>query len=563
MPAYPTPKLLLSPAMQALAEFFHESGYTEKKLQALTREPFPPAISPRVKSLLLDENSAPGTLTTLIRLFTLGVSVPAWQAETVLPEAFLRSCVDSGLITSESKLLIPRFPVEPVRGKLLVSDRPGSRGDKEDYVIGAGPVGMRLVDITPRTPVPTALDACTGGGIQTLFLADHCDSITSIDLNPRAVEFAAFNAALNGLENVELLQGDRLDPVRGRSFDLIVCDPPFYLGPTRRKLYSDNEMDLDEFSRQMIRECSAHLNEGGFLHVLFECAEVEGEPWRERLDQWFRGLGCDVWVRRYHHRDVIAYCKMRLAETPPADVNTLPAWIDYFRSAGVKQIHGGSVAIRRRNGANWTFFDDFESLTDQRFGASVPRAFDVRDYLAMHSSDESILGTRLTVCDETWIEEHSHTTGGDWSTSLLRLRLKGESRVLRESEQYRRQPSETLGWETNPCGRHSRQSGLGRKRSVAKSGTICRDRPQIAASRGFAAGITAGVTRSKRNGFKRGVGHQPCRLAPSAHGSGKVLRLSSTSLARLLSFPHRAKTPCNSGVRAGRAISRSPWRMDR
>jgi hypothetical protein len=284
---------------------------------------------------------------------------------------------------------------------------------------------MRLADITPRSRVPTALDACTGGGIQTLFLADHCDSITSIDLNPRAVEFAAFNAALNGLENVELLEGDRLEPVRGRGFDLIVCNPPFYLGPTRRRLYSDNEMDLDEFSRQIIRGCSAHLNEGGFLHFLFESAEVEGEPWRERLDQWFRGLGCDVWVRRDHHQDVIAYCKMRLAETPPADANTLSAWIDYFRSAGVKQIHGGSAAIRRRQGDNWTFFDDFERLTGQGFGASVPRAFGIRDFLAAHSSDESILGARLSVCDQTWIEEHSHASGGDWPTSLLRLRLKG------------------------------------------------------------------------------------------------------------------------------------------
>ena len=425
MPTHPAPLLLPPPGMQRLAEFFHESDYSEEKLRSLTREPFHSACSPDTKSLLLDESGAPSALTTLIRLFALGISIPVSRAEVVLPEEFIRSCTESGLVTRESDLLIPQFPIEPIKGKLLASDRPGSRGARQDYVIGAGPVGMLLADITPRNPVRTALDVCTGGGIQTLFLADHCDSITSIDLNPRAVEIAAFNAGLNGLENVELLQGDRLEPVRGRGFDLIVCNPPFYIGPTRRKLYSDNEMDLDEFSRQITRECSALLNEGGYLHVLFEWVEVEGEPSRERLDRWFRGLGCDVWVRRYHHRDVLAYCRMRLAETPPADVNTLPTWIDYFRRAGVTKIHGGSAAIRRRDGNNWTFVDDFERSTDQRFGASVPAAFEVRDYLAGHSSDDSMLNARLSVRDETWIEEHSHAVDGDWPTGLLRLHYKG------------------------------------------------------------------------------------------------------------------------------------------
>ena len=39
-----------------------------------------------------------------------------------------------------------------------------------------------------------------------------------------------YNAALNGIANVEFRAGDLFEPVNGERFDLIVSQPPYYPG---------------------------------------------------------------------------------------------------------------------------------------------------------------------------------------------------------------------------------------------------------------------------------------------------------------------------------------------
>ena len=377
---------------------------------------------------MLDTGGSPASLATLIRLFHLDVTVPLTKAQGVVPERMLRLCLSSGLVKQHRELLVPRFGVYPLRGKLLAFDRGSVQATGKDFVIWGGAIGTHMLNITPRSPVKAALDVCAGGGIQTLFLGDHCEAVTAIDLNSRAVAFSGFNTRLNGVGNVEILRGNRLEPVRDRSFDLIVCNPPFYIAPTLRALYSDNEMEMDEFSREIICGCSTHLNEQGYLHAVVEWVEVEGEPWQKRLEHWFEGLGCDVWVRRDYQQSVLSYSQMRLAEIPPVDKKSMCVWTDYFRRGRVKKIHGGSVAMRRRSGKNWFFFDDFDRTVDHRFGESVPRGFAERDFLAIHTSNESILNARLVVSEETRVEEHSRRKDAEWSKDLVRLRVEGGAR---------------------------------------------------------------------------------------------------------------------------------------
>jgi HemK-related putative methylase len=76
----------------------------------------------------------------------------------------------------------------------------------------------------------TALDMGTGSGVQAVVLADCGFDVTAVDINPRAVLCARINAALNGVEEIDVLQGDLFDPVGGRTFDLVVFNPPFFMG---------------------------------------------------------------------------------------------------------------------------------------------------------------------------------------------------------------------------------------------------------------------------------------------------------------------------------------------
>ena len=63
--------------------------------------------------------------------------------------------------------------------------------------------------------------------------------MTAVDVNPRALRYAALNARLNGLANVETREGSWLEPVADERFDLVVCNPPYVLSPDRDYLFRD------------------------------------------------------------------------------------------------------------------------------------------------------------------------------------------------------------------------------------------------------------------------------------------------------------------------------------
>src|ERR1700690_1611618 len=150
-----------------------------------------------------------------------------------------------------------------------------------------------LADFTVRRPVRSVLDLGTGSGVQAFLAAAHSDRVWATDTSARALEFARFNAAFNGCEDkIELLEGDTFEPVRGRTFDLVVSNPPFALTPSRRFAYRGRGVPLDGFARALIRNGASCLNEGGFCQIVCDWAHIAGQDWKERLVGGFRGTGC-------------------------------------------------------------------------------------------------------------------------------------------------------------------------------------------------------------------------------------------------------------------------------
>ncbi|HEU4651496.1 MAG TPA: HemK2/MTQ2 family protein methyltransferase [Croceibacterium sp.] len=78
------------------------------------------------------------------------------------------------------------------------------------------------------------LDLGTGSGIGAVFAARRGATVAAVDINPEAVRCARINALLNHAEDrIAVHLGDLFEPVRGRSFDLILFNPPFYRGRPR------------------------------------------------------------------------------------------------------------------------------------------------------------------------------------------------------------------------------------------------------------------------------------------------------------------------------------------
>jgi HemK-related putative methylase len=83
----------------------------------------------------------------------------------------------------------------------------------------------------------SVLDLGTGSGIGAVFAARRGASVVAVDLNPEAVRCARINALLNRVDDrIEACLGDLFEPVRGRTFDVVLFNPPFYRGKPKDDL---------------------------------------------------------------------------------------------------------------------------------------------------------------------------------------------------------------------------------------------------------------------------------------------------------------------------------------
>jgi methylase of polypeptide subunit release factors len=80
-------------------------------------------------------------------------------------------------------------------------------------------------------PVQRALDLGCGAGVIALLLCRRAAQVVACDINPRAVAMARINVALNGVENIDVREGDMFAPVAGEVFDLIAAHMPYVALP--------------------------------------------------------------------------------------------------------------------------------------------------------------------------------------------------------------------------------------------------------------------------------------------------------------------------------------------
>jgi len=136
-----------------------------------------------------------------------------------------------------------------------------------------------------RRKVGRVLDLGCGSGTVGLVLARQAREVIGTDINPRALDLARVNAALNGIENLELRRGDMFAPVAGETFDLIVSQPPFVPHPEgvgeAQFLYGGSRGD--ELSLGLLASLAQHLTPGGRALIMVEWPDDGAEPLVQRL----------------------------------------------------------------------------------------------------------------------------------------------------------------------------------------------------------------------------------------------------------------------------------------
>jgi len=420
--------LTLLPQSEAkrLRAFFRDAGYTEVNLKSLG---FRDLASTRLRNMprLLHKTREPNELNILLRWFWLGRSQAESVAAKFISPEFIRLLVAGGLLVAEGADLTPRAMVMEANEFLLGSDYPTTidRGDS-DLVLWPNPTSRLLLRMTIRRHSRATLDLGTGTGIQAMAAAGHSETVMATDLNARAANFAAFNAGLNGIENVEVLVGHGFEPADGRKFDLIVSNPPFFISPSSRYLFCNNRLELDQLCAQLVRQAPEFLNEDGYFEMLCEWAQVEKQAWQERISDWLQNTGCDAWVTRAYTRDPAEYAEDQIrsmVSMPGQDAEAFEEYISYYEHFRVQFIHGGTIVMRRRSGKNWILFDEIDQLPKEPFGDTVMRTFQAQDFLHSLGTDHDLLDAKPKLADDVRLEQVLVQDGKEWRNSSLTLKL--------------------------------------------------------------------------------------------------------------------------------------------
>jgi methylase of polypeptide subunit release factors len=410
-----------------LRSWFEEAGYTEVNLLRYLGAAELPSRHLRNEPRLLDRTREVTLLNTLLRWFWLGRPQADDAYTKTVPDALLQLLLESGLLKEEGKLLKATAMLLPVENFLVASDHPASieAGDSE-MVLWPNPTSKFLARFAVRRHSRATLDLGTGGGILSLGAAKHSDTVIATDVNPRVPSFVAFNALLNGVENIELRMGDGFAPVAGLRFDLILSNPPFFITPKSDYLFCDNQMELDQLCRLLVQQAPAHLNEGGYMQMLCEWAQVGEQPWEERIAEWLDGSGCDAWVMKGLTQYPEEYAQHRIRETTHdtgRDQELYEGYMEYYRSRDVHAIHDGLIVMRRRSGKNWVRIEEVPKTPSGDLGELILSTFAAHDLLLEMESDEKLLAIKPRLAPHVRLEQVCNQSGNSWHAESLTLRL--------------------------------------------------------------------------------------------------------------------------------------------
>lgn len=447
----PRPPQLAGVSAAALRSDLERSGWTVEGVEqllgpvaeaALRRDSHVPALR---AARAAGDGDPVGVLT---RLFLLAQPVPRAALAAALPATGSDGAVAAGLVEAAGAA-----PDDAVRA--LVDLRPHAAvdalgevawwvasdlgehalGDGQplppEHVLGIGGASASLARLAVRTPAQRVLDVGTGSGVQALHATRHARSVVATDTSARALGFAAFNAAVAGVE-LDLRRGSLLEPVAGERFDQVVSNPPFVVTPRAAGVpgweYRDGGLVGDEVVRRLVTGLGGVLAPGGSAQLLGNWEHRAGEGWRDRVQGWLDESGLDGWVVQREVMDPAHYAETWIRDGgqrpgPEADA-LLEAWLDDFAARGVEAVGLGFVVLHAPPAeasarTRWTRVEEVTGPLERPLGEHVAAVLAARDRLAV-TDDDALLAARLRVADDVTEERHARPGEGGPRAVLLR-----------------------------------------------------------------------------------------------------------------------------------------------
>ncbi len=220
----------------------------------------------------------------------------------------------------------------------------------EDPVMYIGMDSHGLVQTAPRQACARVLDLCCGSGIQGLVASRYARHIVAVDLNPRAVRFARFNAQLNGIANYEVRQGSLYEVVGDEQFDCILANPPFVPSPEESLKFRDGGASGEKILRAIIQGAWHHLSQEGRLCIVTDLVDVPS--YEQKLESWMGDADAYGLILTTADRDEILFsvphCHAPFSQSLSEYNRELDRWVENFRKADLNAVNFGYILAWKR-----------------------------------------------------------------------------------------------------------------------------------------------------------------------------------------------------------------------
>ena len=289
----------------------------------------------------------------LVRLFLLRVALPYDRLKSVFGAQCLDSLIKLSVIHPRRGMWASGIDLYCADNLFVATDHRHRVHDDdqldEDPVMYIGLDSLGLVYTAPRYAVAHALDLCTGSGIQALVASRYARDVVGVDINPRAIRFARFNAELNGLRNARFMISDLYSALDSAKFDLILANPPFVASPKLALRFRDGGANGEEVLSRIISEAARYLTDGGRLHVVADLADAA--DYERKLSTWWSGGAAHKLVLQTADRNelqfAIPHTHAPFGQRFDAYNAELEEWVNSFRQAKLKSINFGYICIHR------------------------------------------------------------------------------------------------------------------------------------------------------------------------------------------------------------------------
>lgn len=285
----------------------------------------------------------------LAKLLLLSQHVPTERVNKLLGADLVERMLQWGLLVRRGDEVGATVDVHCVDGVYLLSDHAITPERFREAVFPISIDSWVMSFATPRWPFSKAADLCTGTGVHALLAAPYGGSVTGVDINYRALQFAEFNATLNGRSNVRFTPGSLLEPLRGEH-DLILCNLPWVPTPDRdAELYRASGSTGQELMQVLCRDLHTRLKRGGWCAQFMNYPVFDGRNrYPEIVREWLGPghWGIVIWnMLHYEAADYVAY---QVATHQHADPSQeFDRWIRSYDALGITGVSCGMVYVQR------------------------------------------------------------------------------------------------------------------------------------------------------------------------------------------------------------------------